>query len=66
MHFRFGSLILPYLHTLTVGKIKLHIASLFNHLGNFDSGLIFFSTGKLITWLSGLRCKVSSQRQLVL
>lgn len=66
MHFSFASLILPYLHTLTVHgqSKKLYVASLLNHLGRFDLGLIFYS--KLITWLSGLRCKVSSQRQLVL
>lgn len=44
-------LVLPFsfcliLHTLTVGKVKNCMLLLFNHLGNFDLGQVFYSNDK--------------------
>lgn len=61
-------LVLPFsfcliLHTLTVGKVKNCMLLLFNHLGNFDLGQVFYSNDKANGAQDG--SVVSSQRQLV-
>lgn len=61
-------LVLPFyfcliLHTLTVGKVKNCMLLLFNHLGNFDLGQVFYSNDKANGAQEG--SVVSSQRQLV-
>lgn len=63
MYFSFAILLLPNFYTLTVGKVKNCMLLLFNHLGNFDLGQVFYSNDKANGAQEG--SVVSSQRQLV-